>query len=160
MRALGDFLIEKALVLTSEDERHGTLFGQREDVRGTIARRLHVLTVKAFARGRTDDGHAVSHGLLERREFLAVRQDVRRMHRQTLALFPGVLEIRGRQTEMMDAHVGHRTTARTDVAGVEGAHEHHADIVKRIHQSPPSTAAGEIVPSKTSRYSRSSGNQR
>ena len=107
----------------------GTGLGERENVGGAIARRLDVLAVEPFAGGRADDGNAVGDRLLERRELLAVREDVRRMHGKPLALVPGILQIGGREDEVVDAHVGHRPAGRTDVAGIEGPDQDHADVV-------------------------------
>ena len=133
MGALGDLLVQEPLVLAPEDERDGPGLRQRKNVRRAIPRRLHVLAVKPFPRRRPHDGHAVRNRLLEGRELLAGVHDVRRMHRQPLALVPAVLQVRRGQAQVVNAHVGHRPAGRADVSGVEGADEHHADVLKRIH---------------------------
>ncbi len=130
-------LVQEALVLASEDERHGARRRDGEKVRGAIARGAHVLPIEAFARRGAHDRHAIGDRLLERGELLAILEDIRRMDGQTLAFVPGILQVGGGQAQMPNAHVGHGAAGGTHIARVERADEHHANIVQRIHASAP-----------------------
>ncbi len=129
MRTLRDLFVQKTLVLASEHERDGAGLGEREDIRGTIARRLHVLTVKSFARRRAYYGHAIRHRFLESRELLAVVDEIGRMNGEAAAFLPIVLQIGRGETQMVNAHVGHGAAGRADVAGVERSDKNHTNII-------------------------------
>ena len=124
---------------------------KREDIRGAIARRAHMLTVKTLACRRPDNRHTIGHGFLEGGEFLTVMQNIRRMHRKALAFLPAVLQIRCRETKMMYSHISHRAAARADIAGIKCAYEHDANIVQRIHKLPSFFGPSQIMPSKITR---------
>ena len=151
MRTLRDLVVQEPLVLAAEDERDRPRLREREEVRRTVARRLHVLAVEPFARRRADDRDAVRDRLFQTRELLARVQDVGRVHREPLALLPRILEIRRGKAQVADAHVRHRAAGGADVAGVERADEHDANVVqRRVHRAPP-VGSLNSSPSNTSR---------
>ena len=88
-----------------------------------------MLAIESLARRRPHDRHAVRNRLLKSRKLLAGVHDVRGVHGETLALVPAVLQVRGREPQVTDAHVGHRPAGRADVPGIERSDEDDANVV-------------------------------
>ena len=88
-----------------------------------------MLAIESLARRRPHDRHAVRNRLLKSRKLLAGVHDVRGVHGETLALVPAVLQVRGREPQVTDAHVGHRPAGRADVPRIQGADQHHTNVI-------------------------------